>query len=111
MTDSPPPCARLGFLLETVMLEAEHLRGTDARLFAQPFTAERAATLRADVDLAERVVAFAARFARLHDDPAGDREFPPEAAQGFRNRLFTPPFHPPPTARPAARPTSWLRTA
>jgi hypothetical protein len=45
MTDSPLHSARLGFLLETVTLEAEHLRGTDARLFSQPFTAERAKKL------------------------------------------------------------------
>jgi hypothetical protein len=35
---------RLVFLIETVQLEAEHLQGTDGRLFAVPFTAERAAT-------------------------------------------------------------------
>lgn len=67
--------ARLRFLLETVTLESEHLHGTDERLFAQPFTAERAATLRGDTLLAERVDAFAARFARLQDT-AGDRLLP-----------------------------------
>lgn len=75
MSSSPVQGERLRFLLESVALEAEHLRGTDARLFAQPFTADRAASLRADVELAERVDAFAARFARLQDT-AGDRLLP-----------------------------------
>ena len=66
---------RLAFLLETVQLEAEHLQGTDGRLFAVPFTAERAATLRDDADLAERLDAFVARFARLQDT-AGDKLLP-----------------------------------
>ncbi len=39
---------RLRFLLDTVALEAEHLQGTDRRLFAEPFTPERAARLRDD---------------------------------------------------------------
>ena len=51
------------FLLETVALEAEHLLATDQRLFAQPFTADRATGLRADPLLAERLDAFSARFA------------------------------------------------
>lgn len=66
---------RLAFLLETVQLEAEHLQGTDGRLFAVPFSAERAATLRHDVDLAERLDAFVARFAR-RQDTAGDKLLP-----------------------------------
>ena len=70
-----PSHARLLFLLETVTLEAEHLQATDGRLFAEPFTAERAATLRADALLAERLDAFAARFARLQDT-AGDKLLP-----------------------------------
>jgi hypothetical protein len=66
---------RLGFLLETVTLKADHLKGTDARLFAQPFTPARAATLREDVLLSERLDAFAARFARLQDT-LGDKLLP-----------------------------------
>lgn len=58
---------RLAFLLETVALEARHLHLTDSHLFAQPFTAERATTLREDDALAERLDAFGARFARLQD--------------------------------------------
>ena len=66
---------RLAFLLETVALEAEHLQATDGRLFAETFTAERAASLRADALLVERLDAFAARFARLQDT-AGDKFLP-----------------------------------
>ena len=66
---------RLAFLLETVVLEAEHLQATDQRLFAEAFTAQRAATLRDDAMLAERLDAFIARFARLQDT-AGDKLLP-----------------------------------
>ena len=66
---------RLAFLLETVALEAEHLQATDRRLFAEAFTAERAATLRGDATLVERLDAFIARFARLQDT-AGDKLLP-----------------------------------
>lgn len=67
-----PARERLKFLLDTVALEAEHLQGTDGRLFAEPFTPERAAQLRDDAMLAERLDAFAARFARLQDT-VGDK--------------------------------------
>lgn len=66
---------RLAFLLETVVLEAEHLQATDQRLFAEPFTPQRAATLRDDALLAERLDAFIARFARLQDT-SGDKVLP-----------------------------------
>ena len=66
---------RLAFLLDIVGLEAEHLRDTDGRLFAEAFTAERAATLRRDAALSERLDAFSARFARLQDT-AGDKLLP-----------------------------------
>lgn len=66
---------RLAFLLETVALEAAHLQGTDERLFAVPFTPERAASLRDDPLLAERLDAFSARFARLQDT-LGDKLLP-----------------------------------
>jgi hypothetical protein len=69
------PDERLRFLLETVVLEAEHLQGTDQRLFEQPFTAERARTLRQDTLLAERLDAFTARFGRLQDT-LGDKLLP-----------------------------------
>lgn len=67
--------ARLAFLLETVALEAQHLKATDSRLFAEPFTAERAGTLAVDDALAERLDAFSARFGRLQDT-AGDKLLP-----------------------------------
>lgn len=70
-----PARERLAFLLETVALEAEHLQATDERLFALPFSAERAATLRDDALLSERLDAFIARFARLQDT-AGDKLLP-----------------------------------
>ena len=70
-----PARARLAFLLETVALQAAYLQATDGALFAQPFTTARAAGLRADAALAERLDAFAARFARLQDT-AGDKLLP-----------------------------------
>ncbi len=75
MKAEDPIQARLAFLLETVALEAEHLQATDTRLFAVPFTAERAGSLRSDALLAERLDAFSARFARLQDT-AGDKLLP-----------------------------------
>jgi hypothetical protein len=66
---------RLGFLLETVELEAQYLLDTDQRLFAEAFTVERAQSLRSDALLAERLDAFSARFARLQDT-AGDKLLP-----------------------------------
>ena len=66
---------RLAFLLETADLESRHLAATDARLFAVPFTPERAATLSTDEALAERLDAFVARFARVQDT-AGDKLLP-----------------------------------
>lgn len=58
---------RLAFLVETVELEAQHLLETNRRLFAQPFSAERAAALRSNIDESERTDAFVARFGRLQD--------------------------------------------
>ena len=75
---------RLAFLLETVVLEAEHLQAIDQRLFAEAFTTQRAATLRDDAMLAERLDAFIARFARLQDT-AGYKLLP-----ALLNRLGEP---------------------
>jgi|PlaIllAssembly_1097288.scaffolds.fasta_scaffold1226350_2 hypothetical protein len=47
--------AKLRFLAEIVLAEAEHLQTTDGRLFSLPMTPERAASLRSDIDLAEPV--------------------------------------------------------
>jgi hypothetical protein len=63
----PPPSDKLRFLAETVAAESELLAITDARLFNQPMTAARAASLKEDIDLGERVDAFVARFGRLQD--------------------------------------------
>jgi hypothetical protein len=59
--------SRLAFLIQTVKLEAQHLRQTDQRLFRAPFDVARAAGLRLNVDEAERTDAFVARFGRLQD--------------------------------------------
>ena len=94
---------RLAFLPGTVVLEAEHLQATDGRLFAETFTAERAASLRADALLAdalladallaERLDAFAARFARLqytgHRGRVGSVIVRRLQARGYNN-LLTP---------------------
>ncbi len=69
------PGDRLQFLAETVLAEAELLRITDSRLFVQPMDPPRAATLRQDIELAERVDAFVARFGRLQDT-VGDKLLP-----------------------------------
>lgn len=66
MTASP----KLRFLAETVLAEARHLQTTDDRLFALAMTPARAASLGADIDLAERTDAFVARFGRLQDTVA-----------------------------------------
>lgn len=70
-----PPSDRLTFLAETVLAEAALLRITDGRVFTVPMDAERAGTLRHDIELAERVDAFVARFGRLQDT-VGDKLLP-----------------------------------
>ena len=69
------PGPKLRFLAETVLAEALHLKLTDARLFAEPMSAERAGLLRLDIDLSERCDAFVARFGRLQDT-LGDKLLP-----------------------------------
>jgi hypothetical protein len=66
---------RLQFLARVVPKECEHLETTDGRLFAEPFTAERARTLDDDPEFAERVEAFVSRFGRLQDT-LGDKLLP-----------------------------------
>lgn len=61
---------RLVFLRDIVALEVEHLQQTDQRLFQEPMDADRVRRLRYDIDLAERVDAFVARFGRLQDTVA-----------------------------------------
>lgn len=67
--------ARLQYLARLVNREIARLLATDRRLFAQPFTVERACALADDEDLAERVEAFVARFGRLQDT-VGDKLLP-----------------------------------
>ena len=66
----PAGLERLASLAETVLREAGHLSTTDARLFALPFDGARVEMLARDIDLAERVDAFVARFGRLQDTAA-----------------------------------------
>lgn len=61
---------RLAFLRDIVALEVEHLQQTDQRLFQEPMDADRVRRLRHDINLAERVDAFVARFGRLQDTVA-----------------------------------------
>ena len=67
MTATPKVALRLQFLARVVRKECKHLASTDQRLFANPFTRERANQLETDPDLAERVEAFVGRFGRLQD--------------------------------------------
>lgn len=66
---------RLQFLARIVPKERDHLESTDRRLFAEPFTAQRAGMLDENPELAERVEAFVSRFGRLQDT-LGDKLLP-----------------------------------
>ena len=66
---------RLQFLRRVADKECKHLFSTDARLFANAFTVQRAQTLENDPDLSERVEAFVGRFGRLQDT-VGDKLLP-----------------------------------
>ena len=67
--------ARLQMLQETARLELLHLQQTNQRLFAQPWSQEAMANKMLDIDFAERVDAFVARFGRLQD-LLGDKYLP-----------------------------------
>ena len=67
MNPVPDRLSRLRFLARVVAKECRHLAGTDERLFTEPFTAQRAALLDTDSELAERAEAFVSRFGRLQD--------------------------------------------
>ncbi len=58
---------RLAFLLDVVGREGRHLLQTFGRLFQEEFDSEWLARLENDVELSERVDAFAARFGRMQD--------------------------------------------
>ena len=75
MNIDPGSLGRLHFLLRVVRKECAHLKGTDERLFREPFTRDTAARLASDPELAERVDAFSTRFARLQDT-LGDKLLP-----------------------------------
>ena len=59
--------ARLQMLQETAKLELLHLQQTNQRLFAQAWPQEEMANKMLDIDFAERVDAFVARFGLLQD--------------------------------------------
>lgn len=81
--------ARLKRLADLVARQLKHLQATDARLFAVPFTVERARQLADDDILAERVEAFVARFGRVQDT-LGDKLLPAWlAANGERTGAFS----------------------
>lgn len=67
MSLEPKLALRLAFLCRVIRKECALLASTDARLFGDAFTPEKAARLADDPDLAERVEAFVARFGRLQD--------------------------------------------
>jgi len=67
--------ARLQMLQETAKLELLHLQQTNHRLFAQAWPQEEMASKMLDIDFAERVDAFVARFGRLQD-LLGDKYLP-----------------------------------
>lgn len=67
--------ARLQHLARVVIREMAHLDTTNRRLFATPFTIDKAVSLNQDVELAERVDAFVTRFGRLQDT-LGDKLLP-----------------------------------
>jgi hypothetical protein len=67
--------ARLQMLKETANLELLHLQQTNQRLFALPWAPEDMANKMQDIDFAERVDAFVARFGRLQD-LLGDKYLP-----------------------------------
>lgn len=75
MSGLSPSQQRLLALSDVVLREVARLRQTDARLFTCPFDEARVASLETDLDLAERVDAFVARFGRLQDT-IGDKLLP-----------------------------------
>ncbi|HET8701290.1 MAG TPA: hypothetical protein VFL97_06455, partial [Nitrococcus sp.] len=75
MIPDPKRRHRLQFLVRVISRERAHLARTDARLFAEPFTVQRAQQLDENFDEAERVEAFVSRFGRLQDT-LGDKLLP-----------------------------------
>jgi hypothetical protein len=81
--------ARLQMLQETAKLELLHLQQTNQRLFAQPWSQEEMANKMLDIDFAERVDAFVARFGRLQD-LLGDKYLPCLVARSTRTGRHCP---------------------
>jgi uncharacterized protein with HEPN domain len=75
MSETPTDRGRLAFLLEIAAAERRHLLVSDSRVFSQSVSADRLATLESDIELAERIDAFVARFGRLQDT-LGDKALP-----------------------------------
>jgi hypothetical protein len=75
MTQISPQAERLLFLAKVIKREIKHLKTTDYKLFAQPFTLMTVKQMDSDEDLAERVEAFVSRFGRLQDT-LGDKLLP-----------------------------------
>ncbi len=75
MTAAQDEIERIRFLVRVAARERRYLVDTDQRLFAEPFTPERAGTLDRHPEEAERVDAFVARLARLQDT-LGDKLVP-----------------------------------
>lgn len=75
MTDEEELAIRIRSLVGIVGKELDYLQQTDARLFAEAFTSERAELLDCDQIFAERVEAFVSRFGRLQDT-LGDKLVP-----------------------------------
>ena len=67
--------ARLQMMQETANLELLHLQQTNQRLFALLWAPQEMANKMQDIDFAERVDAFVARFGRLQD-LLGDKYLP-----------------------------------
>lgn len=74
MTNGSEP-VRLVFLLDTVWREGRHLQMTTERLFSQRIDEAWVAKLGENVELAERLDAFTARFGRMQDT-LGDKLIP-----------------------------------
>lgn len=72
---NPALAERLRYLCDVVEQEVQHLQATDQRLFARAFTVERVVALGNNLEEAERVDAFVARFGRLQDT-TGDKLLP-----------------------------------
>ncbi|MDN5872406.1 MAG: hypothetical protein L0H73_17050 [Nitrococcus sp.] len=71
----PVNLGRLLFLMETVERQGRHLLTTTRRLFSQPIDPGWVEALGEKPELAERLDAFVARFARMQDT-IGDRLIP-----------------------------------